>query len=94
MCRQLPDVRHGDKENLAALLMMQFGLAVDLGDQRASRVDGEDIARFGILWNRFRHAMRGKDNRFRRIFHLVELLDENRALGLQPFDDILLCTIS
>ena len=32
--------------------------------------------------------MRGKDNRFRRIFHLVELLDENRALGLQPFDDI------
>jgi len=29
-----------DKENLAALLMMQFGLAVDLVDQRASRVDG------------------------------------------------------
>src|SRR5450631_116075 len=32
--------------------------------------------------------MRGKDHRLCRIFHLVELLDENRALGLQPFDDI------
>ena len=68
--------------------MMQFGLAMDLSNQRAGGVDREDFARFGIFQNRLRHPMRGKDHRPRRIGHLVELLDENRALGLQPFDDI------
>jgi hypothetical protein len=68
--------------------MMQFGLAMDLGNQRAGGVDREDFARFGIVQNRLWHAMRGKDHWLFRIWHLVELLDENRALGLQPFDDI------
>ena len=77
-----------DEEDLEALAMMQFGLAMDLGNQWAGSIDREDFARFSICQNRLGHAMRGKDHRPCRIGHLIELLDENRTLGLQPLDDI------
>ncbi len=77
-----------NEEDLAAMAMMQFGLAMDLGHQRAGGVDREDFARSGVFQNHLRHTMRGKNHRLFRIWHLVELLDEYRTLGLQPFDDI------
>ncbi len=78
------------EKHMAAEPLMAHGLLVHLGDQRAGRVEIEQIARIGIRWHRFRHAMRGKDDRPVTVLRrdLRQFLDEDRALRLQPFDDI------
>ena len=56
-----------DQDDRVAAPEMQLGLAMDLGDQRAGRVDGERScasARFGR--HRLRHAMGREDHRARR----------------------------
>jgi hypothetical protein len=44
-------------------LMVDLGLAMHLGHQRAGRVDGEEAALTGLGGHRFRHAMGGEDHR-------------------------------
>ncbi len=65
------------------------GLAVDLGDERARRVDRAQPARPGLGMDRRRHAVGGED-RDRALGDLVaELVDEDRpALG-QLLDHVL-----
>ena len=68
-------------------LVMPLGLAMDLGDQRAGGVDEEQVAAAGLGRHRLRHAVGGEHDG-PVVRHLVELLDEDRALGLEAFDDV------
>ena len=63
--------------------VLLLGLDVDLGDQRAGRVEMEEIAARGLGRHRLGHAMRRKHHRRAVIGDFVEFLDEDRALGLQ-----------
>ena len=75
-----------DHHHLQAGLVMALGLAMNLGDQRAGGVDVEHPPRLGLGGHRLRHAVRREHHRpVGRA--LVELLDEDRALGAQPVDD-------
>ena len=71
-----------DEENLPPALMMKLGLAMHFCDQRACRIDRKNLALLSDFGNGFRHAMSREDDRLCRIGNLVELFDENRALGL------------
>ena len=77
-----------DQHDLAAALVMDFGLAVDLGDQRAGGVEREEVAALRLHRNRFRHAMGGEDHRRLGVRNLGEFLDEDRALGLEALDHV------
>jgi hypothetical protein len=79
-----------DQHDMAAEALVAHGLLVDLGDERAGRVEIEQVARLGIFRNRLRHAVRGKDDRLLAMLFrdFVQFLDEDRALGLQAFHDI------
>ncbi|MGY4341076.1 hypothetical protein ACVWW3_005982 [Bradyrhizobium sp. LM2.9] len=78
-----------DQEDFAAALEMDRGLAVHLGHQRAGRIQRKQIARRGVGRNRFRHAMGREHHRRSGVFRdLGKLLDEDRALLLQPVDDV------
>ena len=66
---------------------MAFGLAVDLGDQRAGRVDIEEVAPAGLGRNGLGHAMGGEHDRA-VVGHLVEFVDEHRALRLEVLDHV------
>lgn len=78
-----------DEHDLAASLVVDGGLAMHLGDQRAGGVDGEELPPRRILRHGFRHAMGGEDHRRGAAGrHLVQFLDEDRALRLQPLDDV------
>ena len=69
-----------------ALLAVTFRFAMDFGDQRAGGVDIEQIAPASLFGHRFRHAVsREHDGPVAR--HLIEFVDEDRALGFQAFDD-------
>ena len=57
-----------------------------LGDERAGGVDLEQLAKLRRLRHRFRHAMGGEDHRAVAIGDLVELVDEDGALGLEVVD--------
>jgi len=60
-------------------------LDVDLGDERAGRVQHPQGARAGIGLDRARHAVRTEDrHRLRR--HFVQVFDEHGALGAQAVD--------
>ena len=65
-----------------------LGLAVDLGHQRAGGVELEEVARLRRRRHRFGDAVGGEDHRLVGRGNLVELLDEDRALGLEALDDI------
>ena len=82
-------VRMPDQEDFAAALEMDRGLAVHLRDQRAGRVQREEIAGPGVGRNRFRNPVGRKHHRCVGIVgDFGEFLDENRALGLQAVDHI------
>ena len=57
-----------------------------LRDQRAGRVEIVEPARLGFGGHRLGHAVGGEHHRH-AVGHLVELVDEHRALGLQAVDD-------
>ena len=76
-----------DQDHGAARGVMTLGLAMDLGDQRAGGVDIEQVAAARLGRHGFRHAVRREHHR-PVVRHLVELVDEDRALGLEVLDDI------
>ena len=75
-----------DEQDVAPVLDQPLGLAVDLGDERAGGVEIVEAARLGLGRHRLGHAVGGEDHRH-AVGHLVELVDEDRALRLQPVDD-------
>jgi hypothetical protein len=76
-----------DEQDLMARGEMPLRLAMHLADQRAGRVEIEQLAARGLRRHRFGHAMGGEDDR-RPVGHLVELVDEDGAPLLQPLDHI------
>ena len=77
-----------DQDDRAAALVMNESLAVDLGHERAGRINGEEIALAGHLGNRLRHAVGREDHRRRSGGNLIEVVDEYRALGAQGIDNV------
>ena len=78
-----------DQEDFAAALEMNRSLAVHLGDQRAGRVQREEIAGAGVGRNRFGNPMgREHDRGVGIVGNFGEFLDEDRALGLQTVDHV------
>jgi hypothetical protein len=75
-----------DQHDGAPGLVVPLGFAMDLGDQRAGGVDKDEVAACGLCRHRFRHAVRREHHRT-VVRHLVELLDEDRPLGLEARDD-------
>ena len=76
-----------DHDEVVAFLVQLGDLDVDLGDERTGRVEDAEAARRGLLAHRLRDAVRAEDQRGARR-HVVEVLDEDRALGLQVVDDV------
>lgn len=79
-----------DQNHMASKPLMAHGLLVHLGNQRAGRIQIEEVLRFRIGRHRFRHAM-GRENHWliamlRRDF--IKLFDKDCAARLQPFDHI------
>ena len=77
-----------DEQNVVVIRRVPFGLLVDLCHQRAGRVDRLELAGPGLLVDLRRHAVGGEHDD-RALGHLVVLLDEDRALGLQRGDHVL-----
>ena len=79
-----------DEDDVAAEPAMAQRLLVHLGDQRAGGVQIEEVQPPGVRRHRFGDAVGGEDDRLAAVFvrYLVEILDEDRALGLEPLDDI------
>src|SRR5690606_37458393 len=75
-----------DQDDVIAHFVMPFGLAMDLADQWAGGVEIKHGAPFGFGWHDFGDAMGGTDDRCVG-WHLVQLIDENRAALFQPLDD-------
>ena len=65
---------------------MTFRLAMNLGDQRAGRVDIDHLPAFRLCRDGFGDAVGGEDDRT-VVRRFVKFVDEDRALGFQRFDD-------
>jgi hypothetical protein len=76
-----------DEEDVAPGLDQPLGLAVDLADQRAGRVEIVEAATLRFGRHGLGHAMRGEDHR-NSVRHLRHFLHEHRAHRLQPVDHI------
>ena len=79
-----------DQHDMAAEALVAHRLLVHLGDQRAGRVEIEEFARLRIGRHGFGHAMGGEDDGLLAVLvrNLVELFNEDRALGFEAFHDI------
>ena len=77
-----------DQDDFTAALEMDRRLAVNLGHQRAGRIQREEIAPFRLARDRLRHAMGRKHHRSVGFRDFFEFLDENRALGAQAIHHI------
>ena len=79
-----------DQEHVAAEPLMAHRLLVHFRHQRTGSVEIKEITGLGVGRHRFRHAMRGKDDRRLPMLgrDLGEFLDEHRAQALQPLDDV------
>ena len=77
-----------DQQHVTAALVMDLRLAMDLGHQRAGRVDGEQVARLRLLRHRLGDAVGGEDHRPVAGRRFGEVLDEDDALGLERVDDM------
>jgi hypothetical protein len=77
-----------DQDDMPAALVVNQGLAVNLGDERTSRVDGEKPAGERRLGHGLRNPMRRKDHRGVAIRDLVELADEHRPLLPEVFHHV------
>ncbi len=75
-----------DEEDVAPFLDQALGLAMDLGDERAGGVDIGQPAALRLGWHGLRDAVGGEDDRA-IVRHFVQLVDEDRAHALEPFDD-------
>ena len=74
-----------DQDDLLAFCIGAFGFAVDLGNQRAGRVDKLQIPALGFFWHGLRHAVGGENHRA-VVGCFVQLVNEDGALGFQTFD--------
>ena len=93
--RQLPDrADHlgmsgmADQRDLVAAAVMDFRLAMDLGDERTGRVEREHMPPLRLVGHRFRNTVGGEDDRRRRIGDFGKVLDEDRAFRPQGIDDV------
>ena len=75
-----------DEQDVPPFLDHPLGLAVDLGHQRAGRIDIGQRAVVRGGGHRLGHAVGRKHHRA-IVGHFVELVDEHRAEILQPLDD-------
>jgi hypothetical protein len=76
-----------DQDDGAALAHVALGLVVDLGDQRARRVEHRQVAGGRGLDHRLGDAV-GAEHGMGAVRHLGQLLDEDGALGLQAVHDM------
>jgi hypothetical protein len=76
-----------DQDDVPALVAEAHGLAVDLGDEGAGRVDGLQLAVGRTLHDGRRDAVRAEDD-VRPLGNLVDLVDEDRTLALEGRDDV------
>ena len=75
-----------DEDDVAPRRDQSLRLAMDLRYQRTGRVEIVEAAVLRGGGHRFGHAMRREDHG-RAVGHLVQLLDEHRALRAQAVDD-------
>ncbi len=75
-----------DHHDLAPLLAHLRDLDVNLGDQRAGRVEHGEPARLGVRAHGARHAV-GRENHRTARRNGREVVDEDRSLGLEIVDD-------
>ena len=76
-----------DEDDRVAPLGQRDGLEVDLGDERAGRVDDLELARSGLGDDVGSDAMRGEDQPG-AVGDLGEFLDEDGALPAKRVDDV------
>ena len=77
-----------DEDEVVVLARVATRLGVHFGDQRAGRVDDLEVAALGgLLANSRGDTVRGQHHD-RALGHLVDLLDEHRALGLEVANDV------
>jgi hypothetical protein len=76
-----------DQQDVPAGAIVALGLAVHLADQRAGGVERDQVPPAGLDRHRLRHAM-GGEHHGRAGRHLVQLVHEHRALGLQALDHV------
>ncbi len=74
-----------DKDDVAAGRDQPFGLTVHLGDERAGRVEIGEAALRRLVRHCLGHTVRGEYHR-NAVRHLVQFLDEHRALVAQGID--------
>ena len=74
-----------DEYDLPALGIMPLSLAMHLADQRAGGVERVQSAPLRVVGHGLGHAVGGEDHG-RAFGHLVQLIDEQGALGLELFD--------
>ena len=79
-----------DQEHMAAEALVAHRLLVHLGDQRAGRVEVEEVARLGVGRHGFRHAVGREDDRARLMLRrdFGQFLDEDGAEFLQTLDHV------
>ena len=77
-----------DQNHVTAALVMELRLAMDLGHQRAGRVDGEQIARPRLLRHPLGDAVGGEDHRPVAGRRFAKVADEDDALRLERVDDV------
>ena len=77
-----------DQQDVVVVRGEALGLVVDLGHQRAGRVDRLQAALGGLVVHHRGDAVGGEHDRL-ALGHLVELLDEDRAAGLEVRDHVL-----
>ena len=77
-----------DEKNMAAASMMDLGLAMHLGHERAGRIDRQQVSHLRIGRYGLGHAMCGKHHRGGSVGYLAQLLHEDRALFLQALDHV------
>ncbi len=76
-----------DQQNVDVLARKPPRLGMHLRDERAGRVNGPQVSTSGLLVHDRRDAVGGKDDD-RALGHLVGLVDEDCASGLQPRHDV------
>ena len=76
-----------DEEDLEVVAREAHRLAVHLGDERAGRVDGLQSPIGCRVHDGRRDPVRAEHD-VRALGHLVDLLDEDRALALELGDDV------
>jgi hypothetical protein len=77
-----------DEHDLTAAAMMDLGLAVHLGDERAGGIEREEIAALCLIRNRFRHAVSREDHRRVGLRNFVEFLDKDRSLRFEALHHV------